>query len=80
MNWRGKPLTSYETIIKLIGSTKTKKGLRVEARLDELDYETGKKIPDEDMARLKIIFHKLYPNWNYSIEPRVNLPRSRITE
>jgi len=45
MNWRGKPLTSYETIIKLIGSTKTKKGLRVEARLDERDYETGEKDP-----------------------------------
>jgi len=57
-----------------------KKGLRVEARLDERDYETGKKIPDEDMARLKIIFHELYPNWNYSIELRVNWPRSRIIE
>ena len=33
MNWRGKPLASYETIIKLIGATKTKKGLRVQARL-----------------------------------------------
>jgi len=30
MNWRGKPLASYETIIKLIGATKTKKGLRVQ--------------------------------------------------
>jgi hypothetical protein len=80
MNWRGKPLASYETIIKLIGSTRTKKGLRVEARLDERDYETGKKISDEDMARLKIIFHDLCPNWNYSIEPRVDLTRSQIIE
>ena len=80
MNWRGKPLASYETIIKLIGSTKTKKGLKVEARLDERDYETGKKISDEDMARLKIILHELYPKWNYSIEPRTNLTRSRIIE
>ncbi|NLI99305.1 ISAzo13 family transposase [bacterium] len=78
MNWRGKPLTSYETIIKLIGSTKTKKGLRIEARLDERDYEKGKKILDDNMARLKIIFHELYPNWNYSIEPRTNLLRSRV--
>jgi len=80
MNWRGKPLASYETIIKLIGSTKTKKGLRVEARLDERDYEKGKKISDEDMARLKINLHKLYPKWNYSIEPRINPSRSRIIE
>jgi transposase len=73
MNWRGKPLVNYETVIKLIGSTKTKKGFRVEARLDERDYETGKKISDEDMARLKINLNKLYPKWNYSIEPRTNL-------
>jgi hypothetical protein len=49
------------------------KGLRVEARLDENDYETGKKILDQDMARLKINLHKLYLKWNYSIEPRINL-------
>jgi transposase len=72
MNWRGKPLTSYETIIKLIGSTKTKKGLQVEARLDERDYEKGKKISDDDLAQLKIIHHELSPKWNYSIEPRIN--------
>ena len=28
LNWKGIPLESYETIINLIGSTKTKKGLR----------------------------------------------------
>lgn len=80
MNWRGKPLASYETIIKLIGSTKTKKGLKVEARLDERNYEIGKKISDDDMARLKINLHKLYPYWNYSIEPRINSLKSRIIE
>jgi len=64
MNWRGKLLSSYETIIKLIGSTKTKKGLKVEARLDERNYETGREIPDEDMAQLKIGLHELYPKWN----------------
>jgi transposase len=73
MNWRGKPLSSYETIIKLIGSTKTKKGLRIDARLDERDYEMGIKIPDEDMVRLNISLHKLYPKWNYSLEPRTTI-------
>ena len=77
MNWRGKPLISYETIIKLIGSTKTKKGLKIEARLDERDYETGIKILDEDMARLKISPNELYPKWNYSIEPRVTRCKSQ---
>jgi transposase len=77
MNWRGKPLTSYETIIKLIGATRTKKGLKIEARLDERDYETGIKILDGDIAQLKISVHELYPNWNYSIEPRVTTSKSQ---
>jgi hypothetical protein len=77
MNWRGKPLSSYETIIKLIGSTQTNKGLKIEALFDERDYETGIKILDEDMAQLKISLHKLYPMWNYSIEPRVTILKSQ---
>jgi hypothetical protein len=32
----------------------TDKGPNIEARPDERDYETGKKIQGEDMARLKI--------------------------
>lgn len=72
MNWRGKPLSSYETIIRLIGSTRTRKGPRIEARLDERDYETGIKILDEDMAKLNISLHELYPKWNYSIKPRAS--------
>ena len=33
-NWRGRPLTSYEVIVNLIGSTTTKTGLTVRAALD----------------------------------------------
>ena len=58
--WRGKPLSNYETIIKLIGSTKTKRGLEIEARIDERDYEMGIKILDEDMAQLKISLDELF--------------------
>ena len=70
MNWKGKPLVSYETIIQLISGTKTKKGLSVAARLDEKDYITGVKISDEDMAKLVIEHHSLHPKWNYSILPK----------
>jgi transposase len=76
MNWRGKPLVSYETIIKLISSTKTSKGLKIEARLDEKDYKTGIKISDEDMKQLRIQSHELYPKWNYSIQPRSSTSRN----
>ncbi len=38
LNWRGEPLTSYETIVKLISSTTTKAGLQVHCRLDTNKY------------------------------------------
>ena len=70
MNWKGEPLVSYETIIKLISATTTKKGLKVVARLDKRKYERGIVFSDEDMAKLNIKTHTLYPKWNYSIMPR----------
>lgn len=69
MNWKGKPLISYETIIKLVSGTKTRKGLTVASRLDEKEYSKGVKISDEDMAKLRIEYHSLHPKWNYSILP-----------
>ena len=70
MNWKGEPLVTYETIIKLISATTTKKGLKVVARLDKREYEGGVKFSDEDMAKLNIKTHMLHPKWNYSIVPR----------
>ena len=70
MNWKGKPLVSYETIIKLISAIKTKKGLTVTARLDEKEYIAGIKISNEDMAKLQVKLHSLHPKWNYSILPK----------
>lgn len=67
MNWRGKPLISYEVIINLIASTKTKTGLKVYARLDKNKYEKGIKISDKEFQKIKIKHHKLHPQWNYDI-------------
>jgi len=70
MNWKGKPLVSYETIIKLISATKTKKGLNVAALLDPKKYIAGIKFSDEDIAKLQIETHSLHPKWNYTILPK----------
>ena len=35
INWRGKPLRSYRTIVQLIAGTTTDTGLKVRAELDE---------------------------------------------
>jgi hypothetical protein len=42
-NWRGRPLISYQIIVDLIAHTKTKTGLKMEARLTRRRYPTGLK-------------------------------------
>ena len=42
-NWQGQPLIDIETIVSLIGSTTTKKGLKVICKVDNNTYETGKR-------------------------------------
>ena len=53
MNWRGRPLTSYRVIVQLIANTTTKKGLKVNAALDEGHYPTGVKISNEQLAAVE---------------------------
>jgi transposase len=69
-NWRGRPLTSHEVAVNLIGSTTTKTGLKVSCELDENKYETGKKISDEEFNKINIIRDEFHGNWNYTILPR----------
>ena len=44
INWRGKPLRSYRTIVQLIAATTTDAGLKVRAELDESKYPKGVKL------------------------------------
>jgi hypothetical protein len=69
LNWKGQPLANYEAVLNLIGSTRTKTGLKVKVLLDPKDYKTGVKIPDEEMKRLNIQHHRINPRWNYTISP-----------
>jgi hypothetical protein len=70
LNWQGKPLVSYETVINLIGATRTATGLRVKAKLDTRFYEAGVKITDEEMEQINLRGHRKHPEWNYTISPR----------
>jgi Rhodopirellula transposase DDE domain len=70
LNWRGEPLINYETIINLIGGTKTRTGIKVKAVLDTNEYETGIKVSDEQLEQIQIRRHKVHPAWNYTISPR----------
>jgi hypothetical protein len=60
-------LVNYETLVNLIGATKTRTGLRVKAVLDTKTYPKGVKVEDEAMKELRLRRHKLHPDWNYTI-------------
>jgi hypothetical protein len=68
-NWRGRPLTSLETIVELIGNTTTDTGLTVRAALDDSDYETGIKISDDQLAQVNLKKSQFHGDWNYTIRP-----------
>jgi hypothetical protein len=69
MNWRGKPLTTYRTVVELIAATTTRSGLKVQADLDEGYYPIGEKISDRDFNALPITRHDWHGDWNYTIRP-----------
>jgi hypothetical protein len=69
-NWRGRSLTSLDTIVNLIANTRTTKGLTIKSALDQKAYEKGIKISDEEMAQLRISLGEFHGEWNYSIHPK----------
>jgi hypothetical protein len=66
-NWRGKPLLSRAVVVNLIGNTKTKAGLQIQAELDTNSYETGVKVSDEELAAVRIVKDTFHGEWNYTI-------------
>jgi hypothetical protein len=69
-NWRGEPLQDYETIVRLIAGTTTAKGLRVTCRLDRRRYPVGRKVPDQEFAKVNLRPDAFHGEWNYTIRPR----------
>ena len=68
-NWRGKPLLTHATIIKLITATTTTTGLKVDCVLDTNKYPTGKKITNDQYWDINLQTEKFHGEWNYRIEP-----------
>jgi hypothetical protein len=69
MNWRGKPLSTLETIVNLIGNTKTKTGLTIDVIIDDNKYQKGKKISEHDFNSINIKRCNFHGEWNYIIKP-----------
>ena len=78
INWRGKPLRTYRTIVELIAATTTDAGLTVRAELDENKYPKGVKVSDARLAAVNLDRHSFHGEWNYTISPnRRNPPRQK---
>jgi hypothetical protein len=69
VNWRGRPLSSIEVVVELIAATKTQTGLRVHAAADTACYPTGVKVPDKELATVKLHRAAFHGDWNYTIRP-----------
>ena len=71
-NWRGEPLTDYETVINLISKTTTAKGLKVRCRLDRRKYPIGRKITAKQMNEVNLKRDAFHGAWNYISKPKCN--------
>lgn len=69
INWRGRPLTSYQAIVELAAATTTKTGLVVRSEWDEGYYPTGIDVTDEQLTAVNAKSHKFHGEWNYTIKP-----------
>lgn len=69
INWRGRPLTSHQVVVQLIGATTTDTGLKVRAELDQGSYPTGIKITKDEVAALPLDRHDFHGDWNYTLRP-----------
>jgi hypothetical protein len=69
-NWSGRPLDSYESILKSIRSTRTSTGLQLRAHLVRKSYTKGIKIGDSEMRELSVEMLDPLPKWNYTLQPR----------
>jgi Rhodopirellula transposase DDE domain len=68
MNWRAKPLVSYQVIVNLIAATTTQTGLSVHCELDPKTYPKGITVSDAEMASLNIEKADFHGEWNYTLQ------------
>ncbi len=69
-NWRGKPLRTFETVVDLIGNTRTAAGLRVQAGLDTGECPTGETVTKAEMDALSLHRDEFHGDWNHELRPR----------
>lgn len=74
INWRGRPLRTYETVVHLISNTTNRGGLLVRARLDRRSYPIGKRVSAKEFRTLNIERDDFHGDWNYVLRQRATAP------
>jgi len=69
INWRGKPLDSFHTVVQYIAHTTHATGLKIKAVLDEQKYDIGRKVSKAALAKVNIERNAFQGKWNYIIRP-----------
>ena len=72
LNWAGRPLRTWETLLGSIRATTTTSGLAVDAERLEGVYPTGQRVSDAEMQTLRLDRHAVCPTWNYTLRPRAH--------
>jgi hypothetical protein len=71
-NWRGQPLLTHATVVKLIAGTRTSTGLKVRCILDRRRYPDKVRISDEQFATIRLAPDAFHGDWNYTIRPHTS--------
>jgi transposase len=78
INWRAKPLTSFEVVLELLSHTTTKEGLTVTALKDSNIYPTGIKVSDKELEALHLLRDAFHGEWNYTILPQLSPSSTQV--
>jgi Rhodopirellula transposase DDE domain len=78
-NWRGRPLTSHEVVVNLIGATTNSRGLNVRAERDAGSYPLSVKVTKTELAAVPLTRHDFHGDWNYTVHPAPKRPTHRTT-
>jgi hypothetical protein len=70
LNWAGRPLATWDTMLGYLRGTTTETGLTVRAALHDGVYRTGERVSDAELATLNLERHAVCPTWNYTLRPR----------
>lgn len=80
INWAGKPLRTFKSLIGYIANTVTVTGLTVAGVFGFGQYKTGEEVSDAEWKSLNIQHHPVCPKWNYTLGPRSSARPASLPE